>query len=59
MLNMEKEWQRLGVVERHKEGVAKFEGHSAYQEAPEVIFRGTWWSYTPSLIGLALNKKSL
>ena len=36
--------------ERHGDGFAGLGGHSKYQEAPEVILRGSWLPCTPFLL---------
>ena len=36
--------------ERRGDGFAGLEGHSKYQEAPEVILRGSWLPCTPFLL---------
>ena len=54
MRGMETEGCRLGNVARGVE--TALGGHSAYQEAPEVILLGSWQPYTPSLVGRVSSK---
>ena len=42
--------------EMRGDGFAGLGGHSAYQESPELISRGSWMPCTPSLIYISILK---